>query len=76
MIELFNEQREAGVYEIELNNSNPASGTYIYKIFATGGAEKFWHQEDDPIEVIFFILPIKFGRENYYLFLIERNKKE
>ncbi len=31
---LINERREAGVYEIELNAQNLASGTYIYRIVA------------------------------------------
>ncbi len=32
--ELLNEQKEAGIYEVEFNASNLTSGTYIYKISA------------------------------------------
>ncbi len=34
MISLFNEEMEAGVYEVELNAQSLASGTYIYRIVA------------------------------------------
>lgn len=34
VMELVNEQKEAGVYECELNASNLTSGTYIYRIIA------------------------------------------
>ena len=31
---LLNEEKERGLYELELNAQNLASGTYIYKITA------------------------------------------
>jgi len=34
VISLFNEEMEAGVYEVELNAQSLASGTYIYRIVA------------------------------------------
>jgi hypothetical protein len=34
VMELVNDKREAGVYEVEFNASNLSSGTYIYKIAA------------------------------------------
>ena len=34
VMELVNEQKEAGIYEAEFNASNLSSGTYIYKISA------------------------------------------
>jgi hypothetical protein len=34
VMELLNEQKEPGVYEVEFNANNLASGTYIYKISA------------------------------------------
>jgi len=41
VMEILNEQKEAGVYEIEFSSDNLSSGTYIYKISATGGADNF-----------------------------------
>jgi hypothetical protein len=34
VMELLNEQKEAGIYEVEFNADNLSSGTYIYKISA------------------------------------------
>ena len=34
VMELLNEQKEAGTYEVEFNSDNLSSGTYIYKISA------------------------------------------
>ena len=34
VMELVNEQKEAGIYEVEFNANNLSSGTYIYKIIA------------------------------------------
>ena len=34
VMELVNEQKEAGIYEAEFNAKSLASGTYIYKISA------------------------------------------
>ena len=34
VMELLNEQKEAGIYEVEFNAESLASGTYIYKIVA------------------------------------------
>ena len=34
VMELLNEQKEAGIYEVEFNANNLSSGTYIYKISA------------------------------------------
>ena len=33
-MELLNDQKEAGIYEVEFNASNLSSGTYIYRIIA------------------------------------------
>jgi hypothetical protein len=33
-MELLNEQKEAGIYEVEFNAETLSSGTYIYKISA------------------------------------------
>jgi ligand-binding sensor domain-containing protein len=34
VLELLNEQKEAGIYEVEFNSDNLSTGTYIYKIYA------------------------------------------
>ena len=34
VLELLNEQKEAGIYEVEFNADNLSSGTYIYRIIA------------------------------------------
>lgn len=34
LVELVNDQKEAGIYEVELNDTSLPSGTYIYRINA------------------------------------------
>lgn len=41
VMELLNEQKEAGIYEVRFNADNLSSGTYIYRISATDGADNF-----------------------------------